>query len=153
MTTTTTTTGDLPPGITTTTSTTSDVPPDVTSTTVPGTPPTTAPPSSTTTTIVDPDGPPTPLVGIRGTVVDADTGDPLAGVTVTARGKSTTTGADGTFSLAVDAVLGDVVLFQKTGFYGAQRTVLEMDAEGYGLVDVALLSLTSPDGPPSPPGG
>ena len=110
-----------------------------------GVPTTKAPGASTTSTARS-------VSAIRGTVVDMDTLEPIEGATVTAKDKSAVSGQDGVVTLEVAARVGDPVFAEKKGYIPAQRVVREVDTQGVGTVRLELLSLSSPNAPPTPPG-
>jgi len=78
-----------------------------------------------------------PTGTISGTVTDADTTDPIEGATVTAEGYSTTTAADGTYTLADLPVGSYTVTASATGYVDESKTadVLENQTT---VVDFAL---------------
>lgn len=68
-------------------------------------------------------GPVSNIVGLIGIVVDSTTGNPVAGVTVTAAGLTTTTDATGNFALPTIPNGPNVVSFTLTAYAPQSRTV------------------------------
>jgi DMSO/TMAO reductase YedYZ molybdopterin-dependent catalytic subunit len=78
-----------------------------------------------------------PIATIVGTVTDADTSTPLTGATVASDGQTTTSAADGTYSLEVTPGHSYTVTVTKTGYDPGTSTVNANDA-GTFTVNVSL---------------
>lgn len=85
--------------------------------------------------VVRASGLPPAVANLRGTVTDANTGSPLAGVTVALDSYSVMTGADGSYGYAVPA--GTYTIhFSKSGYQSLERQIVLI--EGDNFLDVAL---------------
>jgi hypothetical protein len=116
-----------------------------------GSPSTTASSAAPATTGDGRDVEAVPLAGVVGVVVDMDTGEPVAGASVSAGGGATVSGPDGRFVLKVPLAVGAPVLAEKDGYIAAERLAGPNRGDGYGECQLELLLESSPNAPPVAP--
>jgi hypothetical protein len=91
-------------------------------------------------------------IGVRGRVVDLSSGEPISEATISVGDATGFSGADGVFTIETPVRVGDSVTADKAGYMGARRLVRSVGSDGWAEVEIGLLSVTSPDAPPPPPG-